>query len=168
MKKELLVPVGEQESLKQAVMNGADAVYLALKDFGARKYAKNFSHEELIDAVRYCHLYDVKVYVTLNTLIKDSEISSFLEEVRFVHQIGVDAVIMQDLGMIYLVHEKFPNLEIHASTQCHNYHDETLSFLKELGVKRAVLARELSLVEIQDLNVDIDLEVFIHGALCIS
>ena len=168
MKKELLVPVGEQESLKQAVMNGADAVYLALKDFGARKYAKNFSHEELIDAVRYCHLYDVKVYVTLNTLIKDSEISSFLEEVRFVHQIGVDAVIMQDLGMMYLVHEKFPNLEIHASTQCHNYHDETLSFLKELGVKRAVLARELSLVEIQDLNVDIDLEVFIHGALCIS
>lgn len=166
-KKELLVPVGNMESLYQAIHNGADAVYLGGKNFGARKFAVNFDREEMIKAIRTCHLYDVKVYVTVNTLIYDEEVTSFLDYVEFLYRHDVDALIMQDFGMIGLVREKFPELEIHASTQMHNHNKQGLEFLKSLGVKRAVLARELSLQEIDQLDVPIEKEVFIHGALCI-
>lgn len=165
--KELLVPVGNMESLYQAIHNGADAVYLGGKDFGARKFAVNFDREEMIKAIHFCHLYGVKIYVTVNTLIYSDEVESFLDYIKFLYQNHVDAVIMQDFGMICLVREIFPDLEIHASTQMHNHNKQGLEFLKELGVKRVVLARELTLSEINKLDVDIEKEVFIHGALCI-
>lgn len=169
MKKiELLSPAGNKEMLKSAIHNGADAVYLSGIKFGARKFADNFSNEELVNAIKYAHLYGVKVYVTINTLIKDNEVKEFIEYVEFLHKNNVDAVLMQDIGMIYLVRKTFPNLEIHASTQFHNHNIEDLKFLKSIGIKRAVLARELSINDIKNLDVDIEKEVFVHGALCIS
>lgn len=169
MKKiELLAPAGNFECLKAAIHNGADAIYLGGKNFGARAYATNFSNEEMIHAIEFCHLYGVKLYVTVNTLIKESEIKSFLNYIKFLHTNGVDAVIMQDLGMINLVHQTFPNLEIHASTQCHTTCDESLEFLKNLGCSRVVLAREMTIDEIKNLKTNVEKEIFIHGALCIS
>lgn len=168
MKKELLVPVGNLNTLKYAVMYGADAVYLGGKSFGARANALNFSNEELITAVKYCHLYGVKIYVTVNTLIYENEKEEFLNFIRFLHKIGVDAIIMQDLGMISLVRKTFPNFVIHASTQMHNHNIAGIKLLENLGVKRVVLARELSLNEINNLDSKLELEAFIHGALCIS
>ena len=165
---ELLVPVGNMECLYQAVMNGADAVYLGCKKFGARKFAENFSNEEIIEAIKYCHLYDVKVFVTMNTLVKNNEVKEYLEQVLFLHKNGVDAIIMQDFGMINLVRKMYPNLEIHASTQANNSSIDTVKIYHELGVKRVVLSRELSLEEIEKIDIPIEKEVFIHGALCIS
>lgn len=168
MKQELLSPVGNMECLYQAIHNGCDAVYLGMKNFGARHFATNFSEEELKEAVRLCHLYQVRIYVTMNTLIKNKEVDAFLKQVAFLHKIGVDALIMQDIGMIYLVRKKYPNIEIHASTQANNSSIETIKMFHRLGVKRVVLSRELSLEEIKKIDVPIELEVFIHGALCIS
>lgn len=167
-KKELLSPVGNYEALLQAVHNGADAVYLGGKKFGARAFASNFTEEEMIKAIKYCHLYDVKIYVTVNTLIYEQEIEECVDYIRFLHQNNVDAVILQDLGLIKIVREKFPNLEIHASTQMHNHNIEQLKMLEKMGIKRVVLARELSLDEIKLFETNLELEVFIHGALCIS
>lgn len=165
---ELLSPAGDMESLYQAVHNGADAIYVGLKQFSARSYAKNFSKDEIKEAIKFCHLYGVKLYVTMNTLIKDDEISSFLNRIEFLHKEGIDAVIMQDFGMICLVREMFPNLEIHASTQTNNSTIETIQLFSDLGVKRVVLPREMSLDEMNQIPIDIEKEVFIHGALCIS
>ena len=167
-KKELLSPAGDFESLKAAIHNGADAVYLAGREYGARKYAKNFSLDELEKAIKYAHLYEVKIYVTINTLIDEDDIDNFLSYVESLHKMNVDAVIMQDVGMIDLVHKTFPALEIHASTQVHNHNKETIEYLKSLGVKRIVFARELSLDEINKIDINIEKEAFIHGALCIS
>ena len=169
MKKvELLAPCGNMECLKSAVMNGADAVYLGGKKFGARHFAENFNYEEMIEAIKFCHLYGVKIYVTVNTICFEKEIEEALDYIEFLYYNHVDALIMQDLGLIKCVREKFPNLEIHASTQAHNHNDYGLQALKDIGVKRVVLAREMSLDEINKLKTDIDKEVFIHGALCVS
>ena len=168
MRVELLSPVGNMKTLYQAIHNGADAVYLGGKNFGARKYSANFTNEELKEAIRYAHLFNVKVYVTVNTIIYENEVKDFLEYIFYLHKINVDALIMQDIGMIKVVKEKFPNLEVHASTQCHNYNDEGISLLKSLGVSRVVLDREMTLEEIKNLKTDIEKEVFIHGALCVS
>ena len=169
MKKiELLSPVGNIETLYQAIHNGADAVYLAGTSYGARKFADNFTNEELVEVIKYSHLYGVKVYITVNTLIYEHEVEDCLNYIEFLHKNGVDAIIMQDLGLIKLVREKYPNLEIHASTQCHNHNEEGIKLLKKLGVTRVVMARELSLEEINNIKVDIEKEVFIHGALCVS
>ena len=165
---ELLSPAGNMECLKAAIHNGADAVYLGGKQFGARAYASNFTNEEMVSAINYCHLYGVKIYVTVNTLIKENEIKDYLEYIKFLHLNGVDAVIMQDLGMINLVHKTFPHLEIHASTQCHTTNDESLEFLQSLGCKRAVLAREMTINEIKSLKSNVQKEIFVQGALCIS
>ena len=167
-KHELLIPVGDMDCLKQAIFHGADAVYGACQDFGARKFAKNFSRDEMIEAIELCHLYDVKFYATMNTLVKNNEVDSFLEQIEFLYQHGVDAVIMQDFGMISYVLEKYPNLEVHASTQFNNSSRETVELLYRMGVKRVVLSRELSLEEIQYISTPIEKEVFIHGALCVS
>lgn len=167
MRVELLSPAGNMNALYQAIHNGCDAVYLGGKNYGARKYSSNFSVTELKEAVRYAHLYGVKVYVTVNTIIFENEIKDFLEYVFFLYKINVDALIMQDIGMIREVKEKFPNMEIHASTQCHNHNDEGIKFLKSLGVTRVVLDREMSLDKINALNEDIEKEVFVHGALCV-
>jgi len=167
-KHELLVPAGNMECLKQAVYNGCDAVYLACKSFGARKFANNFNNDEIIDAIKFCHLYGVKVYVTMNTLVKNNEIDAFVEQARFLHKNGVDALIVQDFGMICYLREKFPNLEIHASTQANISSRDICKLYYDLGVKRVVFSRELSIDEIDSIDVPIEREAFIHGALCIS
>jgi len=167
MKKvELLAPAGNMESFYAAINAGADAVYLSGKKFGARSLATNFTNEELIEAINYAHIYNKKVYVTVNTLVYESEINDLLEYIEFLHKNNVDAIIIQDLGLINLLHQKFPNLELHASTQINTHNDETLKILKSSGIKRVVLARETSLDEVNKMNVDIEKEIFIHGALC--
>lgn len=166
-KPELLAPVGNYECLKAAIEAGCDAVYLAGKHYGARNFANNFTDDELVDAIKYAHLYGVKVYVTINTLIYDAEVKHFIDYVRFLHQNNVDAIIIQDLGMLSLISHKFPNLEIHASTQMHVHNVEGIRLMKKLGVKRAVIARETSIDLLKEMQKEeLDLEVFIHGALC--
>ena len=166
--KELLCPVGNFEALKEAIYNGADAVYLGGKKFGARKFANNFNNEEMIEAIKFVHFYHKKIYVTVNTLLFNDEIDECLEYIKFLHENDIDAVIMQDIGLIELVHSKFPDLEIHASTQCHNHNIENINFMKSLGVKRVILAREVSLDQINKWDTDVDLEIFVQGALCVS
>lgn len=166
--KELLSPAGNIQCLKAAVQNGTDAVYLGGKLFGARAYAGNFTKEELKEAVDYCHLYGVRIYITVNTIIYQNEVEDFLSYIDYLYSIGVDALIMQDIGMISLVRKNYPDIEIHASTQMHNHNNENILVLKELNVKRLVLDRELSLKEIEELPNTLEKEVFIHGALCNS
>lgn len=170
MKPELLSPAGNLETLKIAVQNGADAVYIAGKRFGARNYADNFNEEEIITAINYSHMYGVKVYITINTIIYDDEIDDLINYVDFIHRNNIDAVIIQDLGVADLIHKTFPNLEMHASTQMNIHNINGLKHLKEMGFKRVVLAREVPLEIIKQMKdeVDIELEVFVHGALCIS
>lgn len=168
MKKELLAPAGNMECLKQAVNNGADAVYLAGKNYGARKFAQNFSDEELMEAVEYAHIYGVKIYVTVNTIVYEDEMVACLEYIEFLYNINVDAIIVQDIGLIKRIKEVLPNMEIHASTQAHTHNINQIKELESLGVKRVVLAREMSLDEINSLDTDMELEIFVHGALCIS
>ena len=167
---ELLAPAGNMESLKAAIAAGCDAVYLSGKMYGARAFANNFSNEELIEAINYAHLYGVKVYVTVNTLIYDEEVKCFLEYIEYIHKCGVDAVIMQDLGMIDLVRKNYPNLEIHVSTQAHIHNLEGAKLMEKIGLSRVVLARETPIELIKEIknNTNIELEIFIHGALCIS
>ena len=165
---ELLCPAGNKESLIAAINSGANAVYLSGKKFGARAFAANFSNEELKEAIRIGKVYGVKIYVTMNTLVKENEVEEFLEQVEFLYSNGVDAILMQDFGMICLCLKKYPNLEIHASTQAHNSSLQGIDFLYKLGVKRVVLPREMSLDEIKLIKTPIEKEVFIHGALCVS
>ena len=171
MKKiELLAPAGNWEALVAAIQAGADAIYLAGHSFGARAFSKNFSNDELIEAIKYAHLYGVKVYVTVNTLIYDDEVETFLEYVEFLHRNNVDAILIQDFGMFDLVRKTFPNLEIHASTQMHIHNLDGTLLMEKLGMKRVVLARETSIDDIKHIkeNSHVELEVFVHGALCIS
>ena len=171
MKKvELLAPAGNMDNLMAAVEAGCDAVYLGGKSFGARAFSKNFSDEEIIKAINYCHLYGVKVYVTVNTIIYESEVEEFLEYIDFLHKNNVDAILIQDLGMLDLVRKTYPNLEIHSSTQMHIHNLDGTLMMQKLGVKRVVLARETSIDEVRNIkkNSNIELEVFVHGALCIS
>lgn len=171
MKKvELLSPVGNLDCLKAAIEAGCDAVYLSGKVFGARSFAGNFSNEELEYAINYAHLYGVKVYIAANTLIYEREVNTFLDYIRFIHKIGADAVIVQDLGMMDLIRKKFPNLEIHASTQMHIHNYEGALLAQKLGIKRIVIARETPVDVIEKIKreLNIEVEVFIHGALCVS
>ena len=168
MKKvELLSPAGDMESLYLAIHNGADAVYVGGIMYGARSYATNFTKENLVKAIKYCHLYDVKIYVTVNTIIFDDEVNDFIDYIRFLYENNVDAVIMQDIGMIWKVRTLFPGLEIHASTQCHNHNQEGTDLLFRLGVQRIVYAREMSLDQINKISTPLEKEVFVHGALCV-
>jgi len=170
MKKiELLAPAGSMESVYAAVQMRADAVYIGGSKFSARAYAFNFDNDAITEAVDYCHIYGVRVYVTLNTLVKDNELKEIMEYVGFLYSIGVDALIVQDTGLIYLIRNNFPNFELHASTQMTIHNGEAALFLKELGFKRIVLSRELSLKEINYISntLKVETEVFVHGALCI-
>ena len=168
MKKvELLSPVGNKDMLYQAIHNGADAVYLSGVNYGARKFANNFTNDELVEAIKYAKFYGVKVYVTFNILIYENELEDVLEYLCFLYKNGVDAVIMQDMGLIKKTREVYPDLEIHASTQCHNHNNEIVKLWKKLGVARAVFAREMSLDEIKNIETDIEKEVFVYGALCV-
>ena len=167
---ELLSPAGNMDSLVAAVQAGCDAVYLGGTLFGARAFAGNFNDEEIVKAIKYCHLYGVKVYVTTNILIYEREVETFLKYVEFLHKNNVDAILIQDLGMLDLVHKTFPNLECHASTQMHIHNLDGVIVANKLGCKRVVLAREtpISLVKEIKEKVDVDLEIFAHGALCVS
>ena len=167
---ELLSPIGDFDCLKAAVQNGADSVYFGGSLFNARYNAHNFDADELKQAIQYAKLRNVKVDFTLNTLIKNNEFADAVELANYVYSLGVDAIIVQDLGLARYLIKNFPDLPIHASTQMtiHNLHG--VKELEELGFKRAVLSRELSLDEIQYIckNTNIEIETFIHGALCIS
>ena len=167
---ELLVPAGNMESFKAAILGGADAIYLGGYKFGARNFAGNFSDEEIIAAIKIAHLYGIKIYVTINTIIYENEVNEFLSYVEFLHKNQVDAVIIQDVGMLDLVRKTYPNLEIHASTQMHIHNLEGVKLLDSLGVKRVVISRETDFLTIKNIkeNTDIELEIFVHGALCIS
>lgn len=169
-KVELLAPAGDFSCLKAAIEAGCDAVYIGGKLFGARAFSSNFTDDEIIKAINYAHLFGVKVYVTTNTLIYNKEVERFLEYILFLHKNNVDAVIIQDLGMLDLVRQTFPNLEVHASTQMHIHNLDGASFMEKLGVKRVVLARETSISKIKEIKekTNIDIEIFIHGALCVS
>ena len=165
---EVLSPAGGWPALEAAVRAGADAVYLGCPRFGARAGAPNFSREELSEAVRYCHQRGVRVHVTVNTLLKDSELPKALDFVKFLCSIRADAVLVQDMGLLSLIRERAPGLALHASTQMSLHTPAGVKLAEELGIKRAVLARELSLHEIKEIadSVEIELESFVHGALC--
>lgn len=169
MNTELLAPVGSMEALIAAVQSGADAVYLSGKQFGARHYAANFTNEELVEAVRYAHLRGVDVHVTVNTLIDESEMPELAAYLPYLYQIGVDAIIVQDLGVARVAQKVAPNLTLHASTQMSVHNLEGVKALADFGFSRVVLAREMTLPEIRHIcqNSPIEIEVFIHGALCV-
>ena len=167
-KTEILAPVGNAEALRAAVLSGADAVYFGLGNFNARRNAQNFSQEEAKNAIECCHSRGVKVHITLNTLIKDTELDDAIETVKTICNIGADAIIVQDIGLAKVIKAICPDIQMHASTQMSVGTLEGLYELKKLGFSRAVLPRELSLDEIGFLckHSPIDLEMFIHGALC--
>ncbi len=167
---EILAPAGSLESLKSAVNCGADAVYLGGQKFSARKNAQNFTDEELLEGINYAHLRGAKVHVAVNTLMHESELNDVFNYLKFLNDISCDAVIVQDLGVLNIIKEYFPKMEIHASTQMTIHNLEGALRAKELGFKRAVLSRELSLNEISYIskNAGIETEVFAHGALCMS
>lgn len=168
-KVELLAPCGSMESLIAAINKGADAVYLGGDKFSARAYASNFDRETMEKAVDYAHLYGVKVYVTINTLIKENEINEALDYVGFLYKIGVDALIIQDVGVLQRIKEQYGDFEIHASTQMTIHNGDGALFFYEKGFKRIVLSRELTFNEIKYISKDlgIETEIFVHGALCV-
>ena len=170
---ELLSPAGSMESLEAAVNAGADAVYLAGKQFGARHYAANFDDANLKKAVHYAHLRGVKVYVTVNTLIKDHELPDLAKYLLFLYETGVDAILVQDIGVAHIAKELVPDLNLHASTQMTIHNVEGVKWASKFGFKRVVLAREMKLAEIKEISKNIkseqiELEIFAHGALCYS
>lgn len=166
---ELLAPVGTMESLYAAVENGADAVYLGGKVFNARQYASNFGMDELKEAVKYAHLRGTKVYVTVNILLENKELEEAVDYIKNLYEIDVDGLIVQDLGLVHLIKTLFPDFELHGSTQMTINNLQGALFLENLGFKRVVLAREVSTKEIKYIkdNSNLELEGFIHGALCV-
>ena len=167
---EILAPAGSQESLVAGVRCGANAVYLGGKVLNARRNAGNFNDEELENAVRYCHQRGVKVYLTMNTLCRDDEMEEAYKLVKKALSFGVDAFIVQDIGVIKMIKSCFPNARIHGSTQMSISTPEGVRALKEMGISRAVLPREMTAEEIAEIRekTDLELEMFIHGALCMS
>lgn len=164
---ELLAPAGNYDALLGAVNAGADAVYLGGEQYGARAYADNFSRDEIISGIRLAHIYHKKIYLTINTLVKERELEGLYDFLLPFYEAGLDGVIIQDLGVLAYVRRYFPGLELHASTQMTLTGSEGVSFLKEYGVSRVVPARELSLEEIKDLKqTGAEVEIFIHGAMC--
>lgn len=168
-KVELLAPAGSIESVYAAVQNGADAVYVGGSRFSARAYAENFNDEIMKEAVNYCHDYDVKIHVTVNTLIKQNEIKEVMNYIKFLYEIGVDALIVQDTSIIQYAKKYFPGLQMHASTQMTIHNALGALYYSEKGYDRVVLSRELSLNEIEYISKDLNIETetFIHGALCV-
>lgn len=167
---ELLSPAGSIESFKAACQNGADAVYMGVDKYNARAMAVNFGINEYIECIEYAHIRGIKVYLTLNTLMYDDEIKEALDIVLKLYSKGLDAVIIQDIGLGMLIHKLIPKLPLHASTQMSVYSLDQVKYLEGIGFKRVVLARELSVDEIEYIckNTNLEIEVFIHGALCVS
>ena len=172
-KPEILSPAGSSESLIAAVRSGADAVYLGSKNFSARRNAENFGAAELKDAVGYCHERGIKVYLTLNTMIKSKELSSAFETAEEAYASGADGIIISDLGLADILRREIPDFPLHGSTQLSVHSPAALSILKEKGFSRIVLAREMSREQISEFCEEakkqkIETEVFVHGALCMS
>lgn len=167
---ELLAPAGNLEIFKGVIESGADAVYVGGSMFGARAYANNFTEEELLEAIDFAHLRGVKVYLTVNTLIKNSELSKLYDYLLVYYKRGLDAVIVQDIGVVKAIHEYFPSMEIHTSTQMTVTGADGVRFLSQFGVTRVVMAREVSLAEMKRIHEEtgMELEAFVHGALCYS
>ncbi|MBQ4254805.1 MAG: DUF3656 domain-containing protein, partial [Bacilli bacterium] len=166
MVNELLAPAGNIDAVKVAIRYGADAVYCAGKRFGARSFINNLSDEEIIEAARFCHLHGKKIYITLNTLIFEDEFEDVKSYIDFLYK-HVDAIIVQDFGVVHYIRTHYPDFPVHLSTQCSIHNKDDIAFLKSIGVNRVVLAREVPLEDIRELQKQgVDLEVFIHGALC--
>lgn len=167
---ELLAPAGNLEIFKGVIESGADAVYVGGSMFGARAYANNFTEDELLEAIDFAHLRGVKVYLTVNTLIKNSEFSKLYDYLLPYYKRGLDAVIVQDIGVVKAIHEYFPSMEIHTSTQMTVTGADGVRFLSQFGVTRVVMAREVSLAEMKRIHEEtgMELEAFVHGALCYS
>ena len=167
---ELLAPAGDWECLRAACANGADAVYFGLADFNARHRAHNFTLEELPQVIEYLHRHNVRGYVTMNTLIFSDELPAATEMIAAMATAGVDAVIVQDLGLARLIHEVAPSLPIHGSTQMTLTEPQGIEYVKSLGVERVIVARELSLADVKKIKAatDLPVEVFVHGALCVA
>lgn len=167
---ELLAPAGNMEALKAAISNGCDAVYLGMQKFGARAYSDNFDMESLQEAVRYAHIRDVKVYVTMNTIVFEDEIDDMQRQLRQLNEIGVDGVIVQDLAVFDYIVRNFTDMEAHCSTQMGIDDLEGTLLFKELGAKRVVLSREVPIEKVKEIKqaAKIPLEIFVHGALCVS
>jgi len=167
---EILAPCGSMESVYSAVRSGADAIYLGAKEFSARASAENFDFQQLKEAVDYCHINRVKVYLTLNTVIFDDELQQVAQTIKNSAKAGIDALIVQNLGVATLAKQLVPNLPLHGSTQMSVHTLGGAKLLWEMGFKRVVLSREMSLEEIREIaeNCPIELEVFVHGALCMS
>lgn len=165
---ELLSPAGSPEAVIAAVQNGADAIYMGLGNFNARRGAKNFTDEEFERSMRYCRIRGCKVYVTINTLVNDREIAQAVESARLASQLGADGIIIQDLGLAYAIRQALPDIPLHASTQMSIHNLAGVEAAAEMGMTRAVLARELSLEQIKFItqHASIETEVFVHGALC--
>ncbi|MDD8048781.1 MAG: U32 family peptidase [Thomasclavelia sp.] len=167
---ELLAPAGSYEAMVAAIENGCNAVYLSGQMYGARAFATNFSLQELKEAVKFAHLRNVKIYVTVNTLYDNKQIQGLLSYLDYLNSINVDGLLIQDMGIVNIVKSRYPNIELHLSTQCSIHNLEGIKYFEKQGVKRIVLARENNISEIRNIckNTDIDIEVFVHGALCIS
>lgn len=167
---ELLAPAGNINIFKAVIEAGADAVYVGGSMFGARAYANNFDEEELLYAIDYAHLKGVKVYLTVNTLLKNDEIEKLYDYLLPFYERGLDAVLVQDLGALKLIHDRFPDLAIHTSTQMTVTGIDGVEFLKQFGVQRVVMAREVSLAEMKEIHekCGMEIEAFVHGALCYS
>ena len=167
-KTELLAPAGSRESFLGGLAAGADAFYLAGQKFGARAYADNFAEEELVRTIREAHIFGRKIYLTVNTLTREDELPELVSYVHRLYLAGLDGVIVQDLGVIDALREACPGLLLHASTQLSVTSPESVRLLKKMGVCRVVPARELSLRELEQLRreEEIEIEAFIHGAMC--
>ena len=171
MKKiELLAPVGKLENAYAAIENGADAIFVGGKQFNARAFADNFTDNELEKIIAYCKLRDVKTHITVNTLVKNEELPAMFDYLHYLQSLGVDALIVQDLGVVSMIKKYFPHLAIHASTQMTAHSLQDVEFLKAQGFERVVLSRELNLKEIKEIKEQsgIEIETFVHGALCYS
>ena len=165
---ELLAPAGDKDSLIAAIQNGADAIYLGGSLFNARAFAKNFDYDDLKWAVSYAHVRNVKIYVTVNTLYKDDEFDKLIDYIDYLYDIQVDALIIQDLGLFNVVKSRYKDFEIHMSTQASVMNKYSADYFKKEGASRVVLARENTIDEIKEISsyTDVELEVFVHGALC--
>ena len=165
---EILAPAGSMECLRAAVAAGADAIYLGGTKFGARAYAQNLSEEDLVQAIEYVHIHGRKIYMTVNTLLKDRELNELYAYLLPYYKAGLDGVIVQDIGAVKFIGEYFPEMPVHASTQMTITNTLGADFLKRYGITRVVPARELSLKEIRDMKkqTGLEMECFVHGALC--
>ncbi|MBQ4595389.1 MAG: U32 family peptidase, partial [Firmicutes bacterium] len=167
---ELLAPAGNIEAFKTAIANGCDAVYLGMQKFGARAYSDNFDIDTLKEAIEYAHLRDVKVFVTMNTIVFEEEMEDMKKQLHKLNEIGADAVIVQDLAVFEYAKSHFEDMEVHCSTQMGIDDLEGTLLCKELGSDRVVLAREVSMDKVKEIRKEAQLpiEIFVHGALCVS